>query len=506
MFYDENMNKERFVYPDPARERAEIENYQAETAARDKIKNAKERKQEESRIEGLVDKMSAAIMVENAKRKLEAEPPEEIPEALAAHHLLSGLRTNIIDRLLKLERGKSADDKEWRKTHEEIMRKVREAVSDHYQTFYFAGAVHRLEDQEGRDRYELGKPLGASYEIQRIMIEQARFTIARKKIKFFEAGREDEIPGADLKNALKVYVNDWERDLYEKEHSRRISAGTTWILFETLWKGGFFDYLRPKEKGEMMALAMFADIIEKGEWLPFSSGTFFKGEVNLFTLSRKLSGEQFKKIFNEFLTGETDIASYDFKAMAGRIQEIVVRKGSAPLSGEFIKKNKLEYLVRGQEYEVEKTKEYLSSDFNSFDSRFGRIIFSRGFSEKLPGQLPAIAAEPPRKNGKPMWKKVNGYFEANKAHLLGYLRKSDFEKILGAVTAEAEGKGLRPQVNDIDGWTKLFISLKGNYDADLVRTMKDRWLKISTQERRMSPQKTLHLGERKKEQEKKIAA
>ncbi len=484
------------------REALEKENQKREELNRENLEgikryakqNGKEEKENDGKMYGrvfdkTVEQMMARNSVRNTIQKLEANPKNgEVAKEQEACNLLTGLRGNIIEPVVEME------------PNDEILGGTRDAIRDHYRAFYFPGNIRY---NRNKNIYDLVEPIGLSYDVQRMMMKKAYFSIGEQNVRFFEPGREGEIPNEELRNALKIYVSDRERNFYEKESSRKISAGPTWILYETLHEAGFFDQLKQKEKMEMMALAMFADIIEKGEWLDFVSDGFFDDrEINLFKINRKLSQEQLAKIINSFLTGEIETAPENFDDMTARIQEIVVKKASQPFDEEFIKKQGLEELVKDQKYESRKAEEYLQSGKNSCRSRFGKIIFVTGFKDRLPGQLPAIDALPPidDQTGKPAWKKNNGYFEANAAHLLGYLPADDFGTFLDQIVAEAERKGLNPQVSRINGWIKLFVPFKGAYDAELVNTLMHTWLNVAEIGAEESKtRKTPHFREKKKE-------
>ncbi len=418
----------------------------------------------------ITERAEAALFLGNIRKRLKADPEwDKIPRKEAAFNLSTF--GNIIDSF------KNADIPPY------TAEKARQELKDHYGFFYFPGNVGY---SERHHRYEIRKPSGLGYEIQQIMIQNAGFSIDPENVGFFEPGKEDEIAVPNFRNALEVYFND-------RDHS---SIGTTWFLFKKLWEGGLFEHLDPKEKAEMMGLAVFADLIEKGKWLDFAKIGFFDDrEINLFKINRKLSKEQLRNIMNDFLTGEMDDMPRDFGAMNRRIQDIIVKKASAPLSKEFIEKRGLQEFVNRHMRESREAEAYLKSGKNSFGSRFGKVIFVEGMGEKLPAPLLAIAEDAPQdeRTRRPLWKKINGYFEANEDHLLAYLPVRHAKGVFGTIADQARKNGLNPQTSEISGWMKLFIPFRGKEDDQLINLLREQLLGIEPrgprreQEERKSP-------------------
>ena len=424
----------------------------------------------------ITERAEAALFLGNIRKRLKADPEwDEIPREEAAFNL-STFGT-IIDSFKNTDAPPYATEK------------ARQEFRDHYGFFYFPGNVGY---SERHHQYEIRKPSGLGYEIQQIMIEKARFSINSENVGFFEPGKEDKIAVPNLRNALEVYFN-------ERNHS---SIGTTWFLFKKLWEGEFFEHLNPKEKVEMMGLAIFADLIEKGKWLDFAKIGFFDDrEISLFKINRKLSKEQLTNIMNDFLTGEMDDMPQDFGAMNRRVQDIIVKKASAPLSKEFIEKRGLQELVNRHMRESREAEAYLKSGKNSFGSRFGKVIFVEGVAEKLPAPLLAIAEDAPQdeRTRRPLWKKINGYFETNEDHLLAYLPVRHAKEIFWTIANQAKKNGLNPQMSEISGWMKLFISFRGKEDDQLINLLRERLLGIEPRglRRKQGEQKSPQAGKKK---------
>ncbi len=424
----------------------------------------------------IAERAEAALLLGSVRKRLNADPEwDKIPRAGAAFNL--SVFGSIVDSL------KNADVPPY------AAEQARQELKDHYGFFYFPGNVGYSERRHG---YEIRRPSGLGYEIQHIMIENAGFSIGPENVGFFEPGKENEIAVPNLRNALEIYFN-------EREYS---STGTTWFLFKKLWEGGFFDHLDPKEKAEMMGLAVFADLIEKGKWLDFAKIGFFDDrEINLFKINRKLSKAQLLNVMNDFLTGEMDDMPQDFEAMNRKVQDIIVKKASAPLSGEFIEKRGLQELVNKHMKESREAEAYLESGKNSFGSRFGKVIFVEGTAEKLPAPLLAIAEDAPldERTHRPLWRKANGYFEANEDHLLSYLPVKYARGIFWTIADQARKNGLNPQMNEISGWMKLFIPFRGKEDDRLVNLLRERLLGIEPREprRRQEERKHPRAGEKK---------
>ncbi len=424
----------------------------------------------------IAERAEAALLLGSVRKRLSADPEwDKIPREEAAFNLSTF--GAIIDSFKGIDVPPYAAEQ------------ARQELKDHYGFFYFPGNVGY---SERHHKYEIRKPSGLGYEIQQIMIENAGFSIDPENVGFFEPGKEREIAIPNLRNALEIYFND-------RDHS---SAGTTWFLFKKLWEGGFFERLDPKEKTEMMGLAVFADLIEKGKWLDFAKIGFFDDrEINLFKINRKLSKEQLTNIMNDFLTGEMDDMPQDFEAMNRRIQDIVVKKASAPLSQEFIGKRGLQEFVNRHMRESREAEAYLTSGKNSFGSRFGKVIFVEGMAEKLPAPLLAIAEDVPQdeRMHRPLWRRVNGYFEANEDHLLSYLPAKYAQEIFGIIANQARKNGLNPQMSEISGWMKLFIPFRGKEDDRLVNLLREQLLGIEPRgpRRKQEEQKPPQAGKKK---------
>lgn len=501
MAYDEGIMKERFTYPNPEREQAEIEKHQAEEDELRKPENAEKVKGEDiingksgERFEELMDlagavsarsrikerglegnpdwkkkiplkfrewleKAEGIIALSNTRRRLEADPEKgEVPREAAAFHFLP-----TFGDIAGYVRGKNLPLL--------TVEKLRKEITDHYKVLYFAG---RLAGDKLSKHYTPQEPAGTSYRIQRIFLEKMGVRLEEKNVKFFNRAEEEKIPLETLRNALEI------------------DAGSTWDLFKYPKEIGLYRHLDKKEMNAISGLACLGKIIDDGEWLNFSRRDFFKEEkINLFKINRRLSENQLWEILRDLLKD----------ANPGKISQAVVEKLSQPLTPELIRKYGLEELVKEESNEIRKADEYLRSGKNAAESRIGRIIFVPNMKERLPAPLSALDANPPLdpKTGKPSWEKVNGYFEIGSGYILGYLRKERAgilpEKVMGA----AERKEYYAETNELGGWIRVLVRFREGFDGEFFGAFKNDWLKVTgKQEKPLAP-------ERKKEKKEEVA-
>ncbi len=450
------MEKMRFNRISEEREKEAMEKHGKER--NDETTKNEERGSE--KLDESLSKIMRSVNIGNMRRRLEADASQgEVPEMIAPYNLLSGLKANVIDPLaeeLKI-------DPETRKSTKDIL-------LDHYRTFYFPGNV-RYDPKSENKSPEIKEPTGLSYVIQKILIKKAGFRIDNGEAKFFEPQKDSEIPSKDLKNALKVYVSDWERGVEKTKNE------TTKVLYETFKEAGLYDDLDQKEKLKMDGLTFLDnDVIKSGKWLNFVSSDFFDvKKINLFKINTWLSEKQISAIMDDILSGE--------KVTAGNLKDVMTKRFSEPISPETAKKHHLEYLINRQSKESIDAKRYLSAGSNSYTSKiFGKVILAPS-EEKLSGPLPAINAKPPLdgNTGKQEWEQPNAYFESSDLHLLGYMKSGLSKDVIPQIIDEAENEGLSVQVNEIAGWTKLYIPFNGKKDVKFLARLKKDWLKISSE-------------------------
>ena len=413
---------------------------------------------------------------EELGQKFEIDPARtDIQEQKMPHHLLTGLKETIIDPLYDGAWIRS-DWKAGRYPREqELKSSLKAEMLHHYKTFLFPGYL-RYNAATGQN--EIEEPRGLNFDIQKTLLEEAGFKLDKAKLSFFEGGKEDEIPEELKKNGLIVAIPDEEREAYEKKESAdeeqyRMNAGPAMVLYETLGKAGFFEGLEDNRKKELLGTAIFADIIERGQWLKYTKEDFFdKTKINLFKVNRLLDAEKLSEILGDTLRG-VRVDWSDFASAKETVRETIVKASQTPFSQDFVSKYHIESAVVKQKESMETSYRYLKSNRNVKESRFGKIVYVRqgkklAWKDRLPGNLPAIAAAAPKENGKPAWGERHGYFEISDASFLGYLEEKNANRFLGAMKKAGTESGLNPQIRRIGGWVKFFIPFeKGNPDKFL---------------------------------------
>ncbi len=417
---------------------------------------------------------------EEIRKKFEADPNNiYTPEEEMPYHLLGGLKGNIIDPLYRGAWLKN--DKELGKySHETELRSTLKAeMLAHYKEFLFPGLV-RYDEATGETVLE--EPHGLNYEIQKMILRKAGFTLDNSNLVLFEQGKEDEIPKESLKKGLIVSISDGERDRYEKKislekESRAMNAGPTLVLHESLDKAGFFRELEGSEKKQLLGAALFADIIERGEWLSHTKEDFFdKTKINLFKINRLLDAEQCSEILGDMLRS-VRVDWSNLPSAKEVIRQAIIRESEIPLSQEFVSKHHLEKAVLKQKESMETSYAYLRSGKNVKRSRMGNIVYIQRdklkYGDRLPGNLPAIAAQPPDVKGKPAWGERHGYFETSKNSFLGYVREKRAARFLEGIRQVGKERSLNPQIHRIDGWVKIFVPFQGSIPEGFLT-----WLEI----------------------------
>ncbi len=406
---------------------------------------------------------------EELGRNFEIDPARtDIEEKRMPHHLLTGLKEHIIDPLYEGAWIRS-DWKAGRYPREqELKSSLKAEMLHHYKRFLFPGYLH-YDTATGKNAIE--EPRGLNYDIQKTLLEEAGFKLDKTKLSFFEGGKEDEIPKELLKDGLIVAIPDEERAQYEKRESdekeqHRMNAGPAMVLYETLSKAGFFEGLEENKKKELLGAAIFADIIERGQWLKYTKEDFFdKTRINLFKINRLLDAEKLSEILGDALHGVRADWS-DFSSTKETIREAVIKKSQIPLSQDSVSKYHIEGAVAKQKGNMETSHRYLKSKKNVRESRFGNIVYVRknklGWGDRLLGNLPAVAARAPEENGKPAWGERHGYFEISDTSFLGYIEEKNASRLLEKMKEVGSENGLNPQIRRIGGWLKFFIPFEKN--------------------------------------------
>ncbi len=414
----------------------------------------------------------------------------------APHNLLTGLKGNIIDPLYENDWIKNGRP-EAHTSAQELKSSLKAEMLHHYKTFFFPGYL-RYDAKTGKDSLE--EPRGLNHDIQKMLLQEAGFKLDNAKFRFFEAGKEDEIPKESLKNALIVSINDADRTAYEKERNEKknedagkMYAGPTVILHETLNKAGFFEGLPEARKKEILGAALFADIIERGAWLRYTKDDFFDStKINLFKINRLLSAEQLTEMLGDMLTN-TRVDWSDFRSARDVVQKTVLEQSSLPLTHEFAAKHHIEGALAKQHENMTASYNYLKRGFNRKESALGEIVYVRRekfeWRDTLKGQLPAIAARPPLEEGRPAWKEAHGYFEISNASLLGYFKKDEGYALTRRIEETGARYGINPQVHEIGGWIKVFIPFHGTQPREFISALEGKWLHLRDQKKSFETKK-----------------
>ncbi len=410
-------------------------------------------------------------------------------------NLLTGLKGEIIDPLyenawLKGEAGIGQyEDKE------ELKGFLRKALEKHYRTFLIPGYISY--DYQSRET-KIAPPRGLGYETQIMLLEESGL-IQNSRIEFFEIGKENQIPKEQLANGLKLCVSEAEKKKYAAagrrngREAREMESGPTAILYEILTKAGFFDKLEDRKKMELMGAVLFADVIERNEWLEPTVENFFdESKINFFKINRLLNHEQVLSVMSDFLK-EAKINWSDFGETRKIVKEIVEQKAREPLSDEFIRKHDLESAMKKQTENIRGSRVFLKSETNVFHAELGGrstsgVIYIKnpstrwknGAPGRLPGQLPAIAAEAPRdqETGEPLWKPKHAYLEVSDGSFLAYVKRENASELLGKVEHYGRRTGINFQVAHIGNWVKIFAPFRGKLPPDFEGRLENNWLKL----------------------------
>jgi len=380
--------------------------------------------------------------------------------------------------------------------HEQELRSMLKAeISAHYKKFFFPG-FSRYDTLTGNNVIE--EPRGLNYDIQKMLLEKSGFGLDKSKLAFFEGGKEDEIPKELLTNGLIVSISERERDWYGKNatHGRRAhktTAGPTMILHEVLSKAGFFRGLENNEKKELLGAAIFADIIEQGEWLEYTKERFFDTTaINLFKINRLLSAEQLSGILRDMLR-PVRVEWSDVPSAKEIVRDAIVRGSKIPLSQDFVLKHHLEEAVLKQSNNIEASYRYLKFGANARKSKFGDIVYVRKdklrYGDRLQGNLPAIAARSPEENGKPVWNKRYGYFEVSGTSLLGYIERRNAPEFLKQAKEIGTKEKLNLQEKQIGGWVKLFVPFEKDNSTKFLKWLETEGLRLQSNNREQKPKK-----------------
>lgn len=433
-----------------------------------------------------VDEMVLKNIEHDIKKKLGSE---------SAPNLLSGLKGKMIDPLYENAWLKGEPDIGQYEYKDELKESLQDAIRSHYRIFLIPGHVNY--DRQNQKNRVL-PPRGLGYETQIMLLEESGL-VQNSQVEFFEIGKEGQIPEEKLKSGLKIHVDEEERKKYSVEaknegrETREIKAGPTAILYEILTKAGFFDELNNAKKLEMMGAVLFTDIIETNKWLePTIEGFFDESGVSLFKINRLLNHDQVLGAMSDFLK-DAKINWSDFNGTRDQVRTVLEKKAREPLTDDFIRKHGLENAVKKQIESIRGSKAFLKSGKNIFlaEPNGGdpyEIVYVKnpsgrwkgGLPERLPGQLPAIAAEAPKDEttGKPLWTPKSAYIEASDISFLAYIKKERSSDLVKRVKNYSEKSGISCQTIQIGGWMKIFMPFNGKLPSDFEGRLENNWLQL----------------------------
>ncbi len=439
----------------------------------------------------LLDKITLEKIKDDVSRELKRE---------SSANLLSGLKEKIIDPLyqnawIKGERDIGKYEKE-----EELKSFLRKALKDHYKTFLIPGHVYR---NFKTGETEIREPRSIGYEAQKMLLEKSGL-LAGSELKFFDPSKEDQIPEKDLKKGLNISISDAKRSAYagkRKEGGRRFGkpeAEPTETLHEMLNKAGFFDNLDAKTRAEILGTVVFADVIERNEWLDPTAEDFFDvGKINLFKVNRLLSHDQISGLIGDFVK-DARFNWSNFIETREKIRSIVMVESRKPLGPELIRKYGLEKTIADQKLNVKKSKKYLEEGKNAASANWNgkdrKVIYVKNPSgkwkndlpDRLPGQLPALAAKPPLENGRLLWEEKDAYFEVGDSAFLGYIKAENGEKMADKIENYAKRKGIDLERRQIGDWIKIYIPFSGKLPSEFEGILENNWLHLKTEKERRS--------------------
>ncbi len=345
--------------------------------------------------------------------------------------------------------------------------RLRETFDRRYENFLFPGYV-RYDFR--RHESKIANPGGISFGLQKMALEKAGVAKDESQIRFYEAGRENELPKNLLKKSL-IVSNGPNGQL----------ESPTMAVFDTLRRMGRYNRLSAEGKRDLLPPFTFTEIVERGEWLEGAKRNFYdENDITLFKINRLLDTETLTAMLKE-MTADVKFDPRDFAGSKKEMREQLFIRAAAKLSPEMIAKYRMDEkdargksIIDKQKESITKSREFLEKGTSVANkSNLGRIIYVRsdenGKADKLVGGLPAIASEAPKdKKGNPVWRQPNGYFEFLTTHFLGLVKKEKMNGLADALEKETTKSGLNIQVTPIEDWVKIFIPFNGEIPQSVV--------------------------------------
>lgn len=449
----EKFFEQKFDQPEEERQKEQIQTeavkaYEEEAAVRENIED----RNDAFRFDRMVYDADTA-------RKLNArETYDDLKDSLFNDPLnsdLAHLKEKVIDPLASL---KVYQSDHW--LHE----KTRELFDERYERFRMPG-YERYNFKAKRQ--ELVPPTGISFGLQKLALKKAHLLKDEAQIVFF-AGGEQPDEAEEMKRHGLIISNGRDEQL----------ESPSMALFNTLRRTGHYDHEGLDEKKNLTAYFNFAKIVERNEWLEGAIRNFYdENDMTLFKINRLLPTETLTAMLRD-MTADIKFDPRNFARSEKEIRETLFIRAAAKLTPEMIAKYHLDEkdakgksIIDKQKESIQRSREYLRDGRNATDkSNFGRTVYvksdGQAKADKLPGGLPAIAAEPPR--GKNGWRQPNVYCEVLNAHLLTFVRKSQLNGLVGALGRAARSSGLNVQTTPIGEWMKIFIPFDGQPDEKVV--------------------------------------
>jgi hypothetical protein len=428
---------------------ADIAAYQADREIRDNVQDRNIAFQFDRMIYGksTAQKLNAVETFNDLKNDLMNDP---------ANSDLAHLKERVIEPLTSLK-VYQAD--------RSLRERTRELFDKRYTHFLMPGYVqYDFRHHESK----VINPSGISFGLQKLALKKAGLLKDSDQIALYAAGQEEELPKDPTRKSLII------------------SAGTdghlkspTMALFDVLRRTGHYNRLSVDEQKELTAAFTFAEIVEKGEWLEGAMRNFYdENDITLFKINRLLPTETLTALLKD-MTADVPFDPRKFAESKREMRRQLFIRAAAKLSPEMIakyhldeKSNNKKSIIERQKESIINARKYMEEEKNATaKSNLGRIIYVKseegGKVDKLPGGLPALAAEAPKKKGKPAWP-LSSYVEVLNTHFLGFVPKSRVNGLVDVLNQETIRSGLHLQITPIGNWVKLFIPFPGAVAENVV--------------------------------------